>query len=165
MNAEARKRPTRIHDLSASDRASIAALIARKTQQVGDCLEWIGAKGNQGYGVVPVHEGEILRSTSAHRAAWIIANGAIPGRLVIDHLCHNRACVLVSHLELVTSMENSARGDWSRTECLRGHPLSGSNLRTYVSPKTGYVSRICRECNRSRDRASRANARAASDLR
>ena len=46
----------------------------------------------------------------AHRVAYEFMVGAIPEGLQLDHLCRNRACVRPSHLEPVTSRENTIRG-------------------------------------------------------
>lgn len=45
-----------------------------------------------------------------HALAWERQHGPIPAGLVPDHLCRQRDCIRVSHLELVTSAENSRRG-------------------------------------------------------
>lgn len=45
----------------------------------------------------------------AHRIAYESVYGEIPKNLEIDHLCHNKACVNVNHLEAVTHQLNSQR--------------------------------------------------------
>lgn len=45
-----------------------------------------------------------------HRLIWEVERGPIPEGLVIDHLCRNRACVNVEHMEVVTQAVNKARG-------------------------------------------------------
>jgi hypothetical protein len=71
----------------------------------------------------------------AHRAAYTAANGPIPGDLVVDHLCFNRACVNPAHLRLLTREDNNRRKakngiDWPLDECRWGHPLSMQRVRT-----------------------------------
>jgi hypothetical protein len=45
----------------------------------------------------------------AHRLAWELINGPVPGGMQLDHLCRNRGCVSPSHLELTTQRENTTR--------------------------------------------------------
>ena len=45
----------------------------------------------------------------AHRVAWEAAHGPIPGDMEIDHLCHNRGCANLAHLEMVSHRVNSQR--------------------------------------------------------
>ena len=46
----------------------------------------------------------------AHRMAWERAHGLAPGSgVVLDHLCRNRPCVQVAHLEPVSQTENLRR--------------------------------------------------------
>lgn len=112
----------------------------------GECIEWHGPIDRNGYGKTTLHG----RTTGAHRAAWIIARGEIDDGLVVDHLCRNRSCVNVNHMELVTPRENVLRGvgpaavNAAKTECLRGHALEGDNL------KIARGKRICRTCERAR---------------
>jgi hypothetical protein len=49
------------------------------------------------------------RLTYAHRIAYERERGPIPEGLEIDHVCEQRACVNVSHLEAVTKRENCRR--------------------------------------------------------
>lgn len=80
------------------------ALTAR-TRQDGDCLIWHGARSGDGYGRMK-HKGHTMGS---HHVAWEIANGEVPDGMELDHLCRNRACVNVAHLEPVTHEENMRR--------------------------------------------------------
>ena len=43
----------------------------------------------------------------AHRVAWELLRGPIPPGKVLDHMCHNKACVNPSHLRVATSKQNA----------------------------------------------------------
>lgn len=112
------------------------------------CWLWVGAHSRRlGYGTI---RGGC--SLVAHRVAWELFRGPIPGGLEPDHLCRNSACVNPGHLELVTHRENTRRSNSPmglnarKTHCLRGHPLFGPNLYEQGG------RRQCRECIRIRAR-------------
>ncbi|RYG90144.1 MAG: HNH endonuclease, partial [Alphaproteobacteria bacterium] len=115
-----------------------------------DSWVWHGTRTPQGYGVTTFGR---ERRTTVHRLMFQTFKGEIGGGLVIDHLRRNRACCNPEHLEAVTNAENLRRGEGggvvraiaaaraAQTHCLRGHPLSGGNLR---ASKKG--NRMCRRC-------------------
>ena len=108
------------------------------------CWNWQWAKDSDGYGIWRDENGKKGR---AHRICWESEHGPIPDGMVIDHLCRNTSCVNPSHMEVVTTRENTLRGNNGpaqnarKTHCKRGHPLDETN--TYVDP-SGY--RQCRKC-------------------
>ena len=126
----------------------------------GECEPWAGYIHPNGYGRV-WHEG---RHWQAHRLAYELTHGPIPDGLVIDHLCRNRACVNVAHLEAVTERVNILRGATlqaaflERTHCLHGHELAEDNVRLSVV-RGRWTIRLCRECQRLRQRAARGSTR------
>jgi len=74
------------------------------------CLLWTGAKqGPPGrddgdrYGCWGGSDG----SRYAHRNVWEHENGPVPEGLLVDHACHNRACVELTHLRLATRAQNA----------------------------------------------------------
>lgn len=73
-----------------------------RTRSDGECVIWTGSLYPNGYGTIYVNR----RSVRAHRYAWERANGEIPDGMTIDHMCHNRACVNVEHLRVVTNAQN-----------------------------------------------------------
>jgi hypothetical protein len=86
-----------------------------------------------------------------HRWVWELLVGPIAAGLKLDHLCRNTRCVRIEHLEPVPQRINILRGvapaaiQARRTQCIRGHPLSGKNLLLWSSGR-----RVCRTCQRIR---------------
>ena len=105
-----------------------------KVNKTDTCWLWTASTTN-GYG--KIHSGGRSRKMLlAHRVAYEMLVGPIPEGMHLDHLCRVILCVNPKHLEPVTLQENVLRGEnfiakrARQTECLRGHPLSGANLRT-----------------------------------
>jgi hypothetical protein len=123
------------------------------------CLEWGGHLDNHGYGKIGRgRAGEGM--ARVHRVAYEYEVGPIPDGLVIDHLCHNRACINVDHLEPVPLAVNSVRiipgpnRQREKTHCKYGHEFSEEN--TYIAKQSGrehQQRRVCRTCARERSAA------------
>jgi hypothetical protein len=71
----------------------------RKTR----CRIWTGASSD-GYGGVR-YKGKRRR---VHRVAYEVYVGPIPDGTVIHHICGNRKCIYVGHLQAVTPQDNAA---------------------------------------------------------
>lgn len=120
-------------------------MAARYKVSATGCWEWTGDR-RHGYGIV-VHE---KRRHYAHRLAWSLVNGPIPAGMYICHHCDNPPCINVEHLFLGTPKDNyddmvakdrdrrpgfygnrpgRQKGTGLKSHCLRGHPLSGENVR------------------------------------
>ena len=114
------------------------------------CWQWQGSLFCKGYGYT-TRRG---RDERAHRVTYELVNGPIPDGLVIDHLCRNRGCVNPAHMEVVTSRENTLRGDTlaakqaARTTCPRGHEYD------YFHGGRRYC-RTCMAANEKRRRLSK----------
>jgi hypothetical protein len=112
-----------------------------KVNKTDTCWNWTASLNHGGYGQF-MFEGVPRR---AHRWIYEHTVGKIPEGMVIDHLCRNRKCVRVDHLEVVTRAENNKRGlagiennaQSKKTHCPNGHEYSGKNK---------YGKRICRIC-------------------
>lgn len=111
------------------------------------CVLWLDRFDKDGYGV----SWRGGRAKRAHIAVWEEANGPIPDGMVADHLCSNRACCRLSHIEIVTQRENLFRRSWaykSRIQkCQRGHNLDLYSVIVPPSSERGGMGRVCRLCN------------------
>lgn len=118
-----------------------------KVQQSEDCWQWIGGKKAAGYGQFAVDGRKVI----AHRWSYGHFVGPIPNGYEIDHLCRNRGCVNPQHLEAVSVRENRDRRIAAKTHCVHGHAYTPENTRMQRGAD-GYVSRVCRSCERAKNR-------------
>lgn len=92
--------------------------------QTTGCWEWTGSLQKSGlrkqlaYGIF--HPGSDYKQMNAHRASWLIHNGAIPGKLCVLHTCDNPRCCNPKHLFLGTRAENM------RDMCQKGRHHNGA---------------------------------------
>jgi hypothetical protein len=93
------------------------------------------------------------RTRRAHRWIWEQTVGPIPDGLVLDHLCGDRGCVEVRHLEVVTQTENMRRihERGIGRGCPHGHDASEIAVKIFQ----GVLTRYCRACHRERARERR----------
>jgi len=150
-------------------------LLANSREMPNGCIEWTGPidprpRPKGGYGRFKIVIDGKRRETGAHRAAWLVWCGDIPGDLMPDHLCRYSPCINVKHMELVTNAVNTLRGDHSGKAGRSGkrrdvdlhfcgkHGRRDGYLRLQLD---GYVRWECRICRRARVNAYRARLRAA----
>ena len=118
------------------------------------CIEWTGNTTNSGYGQARINGQMVL----THRHAWEQANGHIPDDKEINHLCQNRRCRNVDHLECVTHKVNC---NYSMPEhrkqglCKNGHTFTGISFRT-VRGEELYNGRVCQVCRSEANRRWKA---------
>lgn len=131
------------------------------------CLIFTGSLDSYGYGKIgwTPEVGGPRRYRSTHRLMYERYVGCVPAGLELDHLCRQRDCSEVTHLEAVTRRENVLRGTTPEllairngrdlTHCPRGHEWTPEN--TYLRPdRAQRPTRMCRACARIRTRAYRA---------
>ena len=142
----------------------LAEVLRANSRAADGCIVWAGALDSKGYGRVYVGTRLDGRAQTrfAHRVAWELANGPVPDGLPLDHLCRNRACINVAHLEPVTHRVNILRGvgitavNAAKTACISGHEYTPENTRII---RTGArIHRICRACRKKWSRAAGESA-------
>lgn len=105
-----------------------------RVNKTDDCWIWTGATNGVGYGKLGISENGVLSYPYTHIIAYEALIGSIPDGMEIDHLCRNPICCNPKHMETVTSLENSLRGEHpnfktARTGiCKRGHLIAGENI-------------------------------------
>jgi HNH endonuclease len=121
------------------------------------CDPWPRALNSNGYGTVTLPGG---RNTTAQRWTWEQHYGPIPEGFEVDHLCENRACVEITHLQLLTHRENTLKGSSPSakaaraTHCAQGHEFTDENTR-WNHRTSGKTQRVCRICAAAASRAWR----------
>lgn len=132
-----------------------------------ECWPWIAkAKVSEEwpYGLVGIGQrGHRSTRTASDVAYELSRREEVPAGKCVMHTCDRPQCVNPAHLVVGTHADNKqdsfAKGRSKRlqgvalaaaakTECIRGHPLSGANLRI---DRNG-TKRTCRACERAKDR-------------
>jgi len=104
------------------------------------CLVWTGQRDRDGYGTFWLRR----RGRRAHRVQYFHHHGSIPEGKIVHHLCCNRACVRIDHLQLSDAGETAPNR--VKTHCSQGHPFD----RVYGGAR--YCS-VCQAAKRKRLRA------------
>jgi len=76
-------------------------------------LTWRGVPmrlNNEGYSQFHRTVDGVVKTVRAHTVRFRAAHGVMPEGFVPDHLCRNRACCNVDHMEAVSAAENVRRG-------------------------------------------------------
>src|SRR5690625_2191669 len=112
------------------------------------CVEWIGTKDKDGYGLLTINR----RQYRAHRLAYAAAVGEMPGGVVM-HLCDNPSCISVRHLKSGTVAENN------RDRTRKGRTAKGdaNGARLYPHRVSEGVRRARREHPEKFARGERVN--------
>lgn len=104
-----------------------------------------------------------LEGRQMHRVLWEREHGPLPEKITLDHLCRNKRCIRLDHLEPVPHRVNTSRGGLARWEkagipnrprsrivpdaCRRGHPLTPEN--TYITVSGSYSCRTCKRLSKA----------------
>lgn len=115
---------------------------------IGPCHNFLGYIDKKtGYGFTNYKR----KAIGTHKYIWEEKFGKVPDKLVIDHMCRNRACCNTDHLRVVTCQVNSTENSTGmgarnivKTHCKRGHPFDEVNT---GKAKHG---RYCRQCDKEK---------------
>ncbi len=108
-----------------------------------ECWPWTGATASNGYGNKWYEE----KDDKAHRVAWIVTNGPIPGGVVIRHDCDNPPCCNPAHLLDGTHKDNSD-DKIRRGRHARGEKIGMSETPPERPPEARVYGRACRALRR-----------------
>lgn len=139
----------------ASPKNTVEGLIASMVEKMeSPCWVWQGKEFGSDWGQA-CFDGV---NSPPHRVVYEHFHGAIADGFQLRPTCRNKHCVNPEHMQLITIAESIHKYSKSpagfnarKTECLRGHSLSGANL--YIDPSNG--NRQCRLCKAMRQRARR----------
>jgi len=120
-------------------RGTISERLAAWSEERDGCLVYAGKLNYAGYARIYTPDGPRY----AHRLVYQIAHGPVPDEMRVDHMCHNRACIRLDHLQLVTQKQNceNAKGANARNATgVRGVYWSKSHKRFIAQVKHNQVS-------------------------
>ena len=125
--------------------------------QVNGCHLWTaGTNGKAGYGQFYLDTKK--QRELAHRVAWYFEYGAWPSK-ELDHLCRNRLCVNVKHLEEVDHKENLARRPDTLTHRKSNPTLCVAGLHAWVPENLRKGRQECRLCYNTQKKARYHNGK------
>lgn len=131
----------------------VARFWGRVKVDPGGCWLWTGATFRNGYGMVNCGRDADGRQLTghAHRIAYLLTTGPIPGGLEIIHACDVKRCVCPAHLSVGTRSDNMQ--DASRKgRCQVPHrrldlpaELREELIAAALSGPRGTLYRLCRD--------------------
>jgi hypothetical protein len=129
--------PTASRNKACSVRCRIA--LGSSFNPESGCIEWQGAIGTHGYGVINVAKVILL----VHRLVYEQANGTATAGYHVMHKCDNRRCVTLNHLLLGTPAENSQDMTAKGRHWIKGKPLPEEYRQRLRVPnrKNGWIAR------------------------
>jgi hypothetical protein len=150
--------------MTTSRRAAIAKAVDRWLVRIQEdpengCWLWPGSLNDQGEGLVCFNLGGKQRNLPAHRAFYLALVGPVPSGKVLRSTCRRSDCVNPAHREALTRGECALKGrspfavNARKTECVNGHPLTGTDALVHLDPNG---RRRCVLCNREVTRRARA---------
>jgi hypothetical protein len=128
-------------------RTTLVNILDRCSVDENGCWLWQGFLNAHGYGRTKWQG----RNQLVHRIVYELMEAPVPDGLSIDHLCRVRHCVNPGHLEVVTSRENTLRGETipaehlKKTHCHRGHEFTPENTYPFGPDKKW---RQCKACHK-----------------
>lgn len=136
---------------------TVESILSKVKIDSNECWIWPLSLSHNGYGLVKF-DGKMQQ---VHRLVYKLLVGPIPDDLTCDHLCRVRNCCNPAHIDIITRVENTRRGNVGKwrgllTHCKRGHEYSQEN--TYTD-RNGY--RVCNECRRISHRRRRQSLKKA----
>jgi hypothetical protein len=154
---------------AAPSKPSLAQQLLNRAKLAGSgCWEWTGPTSPAGAPVFTRLKGQ----QHAHRAAFVLWCGPIPGKTYVAQTCRNKLCINPTHLVALPRKEairlhpnwDTERDTWrtqrrAHTRCRNGHELSAENTRsaTNMANRTDGTRatvkiRLCATCARERGR-------------
>lgn len=110
---------------------------------VSDCWNWKLKLDHDGYGRSIYDK----KHVHAHRYFYLKYIGEVPKNYVIDHLCRNRKCVNLAHLEPIPTRENTRRGNTAKLTIndvlkIRSLPMTHVEIAKIYNVNQSTVTRI-----------------------
>lgn len=99
------------------------AKILENSRKEDECMIWQRALKPSGYGIIRYSSPVTNRwhTVNAHRLSYIVfKENFIEDHLHVSHLCHNKKCILVTHLSAEPPSVNA-----DRCRCLNRHVCTG----------------------------------------
>lgn len=97
--------------------------------ELGPCWLWTGTLTKQGVdGYAQVWADGRMRLV--HKYLWERQNGEVPANMRLDHICHTKTCVRLTHLRLLTNKQNRENRTRTQVNNTSGEPGVTRDKRT-----------------------------------